>query len=358
MAPRDTKTRTSADETTTMADENFRTTLPKSQNIVQLQVKNIVVPEELRKSRADALSSLETSLKNGSIADMDSNLAILYSTLKADGIFVPIRVYQPPKSSTTSYTLSEGLLRLEIFKKLYPTNRIPAIIEPYDKDILHRAFIGNMAREDYTLPELAQWINYLKKDNKENDYSIHVKYHIPRSRIACALFSTSEKYKDLLSRYPETAITVLERINTALKPEGEYMQNTTARSFILDHLRGQEGARVSKGFLDSLLYDAMELIRVSGGTADRATVDTNTTPADASSAYKRESTPATFYRELTLEPAFYEELSNRIQSALKNKIVQPDDISITIRIKKQALAALTNKEVDEVKSLDIEDWLK
>jgi len=340
-----------------MADD-FRTTLPKTQNVVQLQLKDITIPQILLDARDKTISALDASLNDGSLLDMDSNLAILYSAMKSDGIFVPIHVYQTPEN-TTSYILSEGLLRFKIYQKLYPKSRIPAIIESYDKDILHRAFIGNMARVDYTYPELAQWIKYLVEHSKESEHSIHVKYHIPRSRITCALFSATNEYKALLDKYPETAITVLERINTALKSTSDYMQNPVARSFVLDHLKGHEGTQVSKGFLDSLLFDALKLIDGDSDTNNpEITEDTDSSSVPSSRSAPSSSTPSAFYRELTLPSTLYNELSSRIQKAIKDRVMQLDDISITVRIKKEALAALTDKDVDTVKSLDIEEWLK
>ena len=345
-----------------MTDENFKITLPKSQNIIQIQLKDITVPPLLLNARADTLSALDASLKSGNIADMDSNLAILYNTLKSDGIFVPIRVYTTPKNPN-SYMLTEGLLRLKIFENLYPKSRLPAIVDAYDKDILHRAFIGNMAREDYTLPELAQWINFLLSgDNSdENRHSIHTKYHIPRSRITCALFSTSESYKKLLSKYPETSITVLERIYTALKPTSDYMRHPPARSFVLDHLKNLEGSRVSKGLLDSLLSDALDLVKKSGSDSSNASGYGTTKSNDTSTPQvttEEPEAPPIFYRERTLPSTLYNALSSKIQNAIKNAIIQPDDISVTVRIRKEALATLLDKDVDRVNSLDIEEWLK
>jgi hypothetical protein len=332
--------------------DNLRVTLPKTQNVVQIPLKSIKIPQILLDARAETLSALASSLEDTNF--IDSNLAILYSTLKTDGIFVPIQVHPDPKDRF-KYVLTEGLLRLKIFQTLYPKSTIPAVIVPYDANLLHRAFVGNMAREDYALPELASWINFLMKngeDSAENRNSIHIKYHVPRSRIACALFSISPAYQKLLLKYPETSVSVLERISRALDPSSQYMLNSIAKSFVLDHLKNLEGQRVSKGFLDSLLYDALEQI------TDADTPTTKRKEETGKAKTKNQMPPPVFYREISIPAEAYERTASKIQKAIDDNLLLATDVILTLRISKEAIAKLTDRPVEEVNGSHIEDWLK
>ncbi|WCE94932.1 ParB N-terminal domain-containing protein [Acidithiobacillus ferriphilus] len=326
----------------------------KTIEVIHLTINSISIPPILQQARAQTLSTIENS---NNIEDLDSNLSILYKAIKDYGLYEPIKVYSK-KGKGTSYELAEGLLRFAIFKKLKISTKIPAVVIEQE-DALHRAFIGNMAREDYSLPELAAWINHLIS-NGETENSIFTKFHIPRTRITHALFSITPEYEDLLRKYPETAITTLKRIQTAMASDSPYMQNPITRNTLLTTLKSLEGQSVPKSIIDSQLEDAKKVVDSTVLSGDGKTTYTR---ADSSSVYTKNNdskdppAPPVFYREATVTMDTFINSVAKIDEAIKKHNIAPDDIKVTIQITKQATAKLVNKEEQYVNNYDIVKWL-
>jgi predicted XRE-type DNA-binding protein len=326
----------------------------KTIEVIQITINSISIPPILQQARAQTLSTIENA-KN--IEDLDSNLSILYKAIKDYGLYEPIKVYRK-KGKGTSYELAEGLLRLAIYKNLKTSTHIPAVVVDQD-DALHRAFIGNMAREDYSLPELAAWINHLIS-NGENENSIFTKFHIPRTRITHALFSITQEYEDLLRKYPETSITTLKRIQTAIAGDSPYMQNPITRNTLLTILKNSEDRTIRKSIIDSLLEDTKKVIDSTvlseDGHATYARPDPSSVSAKIIDA-KEPPVPPVFYREATVTMDTFINSVSKIDEAIKIHNIAQDDIMVTIHITKQATAKLVNKEEQSVSNYDIEKWL-
>ena len=326
----------------------------KTIEVIELTINSISIPPILQQARAQPLSAIENS---NNIEDLDSNLYILYKAIKDYGLYEPIKVYSK-KGKGTSYELAEGLLRFAIFKKLKISTKIPAVVIEQE-DALHRAFIGNMAREDYSLPELAAWIKHLISSG-ETENSIFTKFHIPRTRITHALFSITPEYEDLLRKYPETAITTLKRIHTAMASDSPYMQNAITRNTLLTTLKNLEGHSVPKSIIDSLLEDAKKVIDSTVLSEDGTTTYTRTEPSSASTKNmddKDPPVPPVFYREATVTMNTFINSVAKIENAIKKLNIPQDDIKVTIQMTKQATAKLVNKEEQYVCNHDIEKWL-
>ena len=329
----------------------------KTIEVIQLTINSISIPPILQQARAQALSTIEDAKNISDLKDIDSNLSILYKAIKDYGLYEPIKVYNK-KGKGTSYELAEGLLRFAIFKKLKISTKIPPVVIEQE-DALHRAFIGNMAREDYSLPELAAWINHLIS-NGETENSIFTKFHIPRTRITHALFSITPEYEDLLRKYPETAITTLKRIQTAMASDSPYMQNPITRNTLLTTLKSLEGQSVPKSIIDSQLEDAKKVVDSTVLSGDGKTTYTR---ADSSSVYTKNNdskdppAPPVFYREATVTMDTFINSVAKIDEAIKKHNIAPDDIKVTIQITKQATAKLVNKEEQYVNNYDIVKWL-
>jgi ParB-like nuclease domain. len=326
----------------------------KTIEVIELTINSISIPPILQQARAQPLSAIENS---NNIEDLDSNLYILYKAIKDYGLYEPIKVYSK-KGKGTSYELAEGLLRFAIYKKLKISTKIPAVVIEQE-DALHRAFIGNMAREDYSLPELAAWIKHLISSG-ETENSIFTKFHIPRTRITHALFSITPEYEDLLRKYPETAITTLKRIHTAMASDSPYMQNAITRNTLLTTLKNLEGHSVPKSIIDSLLEDAKKVIDSTVLSEDGTTTYTRTEPSSASTKNmddKDPPVPPVFYREATVTMNTFINSVAKIENAIKKLNIPQDDIKVTIQMTKQATAKLVNKEEQYVCNHDIEKWL-
>lgn len=333
------------------------TASPHAQNVVPILIKSIKIPQILLDSRSESLASVSAFLKSNK-SFMDSNISILFNSLRDDGVFAPIQVYRE-KGKTTSYVLTEGLLRLKIYEELKKSTNIPAIIVPYDADILHRAFIGNMAREDYSLPELAAWIIQLT-GNGETENSLFTRFHIPRTRIVHALFSVTPEYIKLLSKYPETAITTLHRIHTATDADSIYMVNPITRKVLLDTLQSLEGHSVPKSIIDTLLYDANQVIINTVLLEDGKTTYERADKSSVSTTSNDDKAPLelpVFYREATVTMDTFISSVAKIEEAIKKYNIAQDDIKVTIQITKQATAKLVHKEEQSVSNYDIEKWL-
>ena len=326
----------------------------KTIEVIELTINSISIPPILQQARAQPLSAIENS---NNIEDLDSNLYILYKAIKDYGLYEPIKVYSK-KGKGTSYELAEGLLRFAIYKKLKISTKIPAVVIQQE-DALHRAFIGNMAREDYSLPELAAWIKHLISSG-ETENSIFTKFHIPRTRITHALFSITPEYEDLLRKYPETAITTLKRIHTAMASDSPYMQNAITRNTLLTTLKNLEGHSVPKSIIDSLLEDAKKVIDSTVLSEDGTTTYTRAEPSSASTKNmddKDPPVPPVFYREATVTMNTFINSVAKIENAIKKLNIPQDDIKVTIQMTKQATAKLVNKEEQYVCNHDIEKWL-
>ncbi len=326
----------------------------KTIEVIELTINSISIPPILQQARAQPLSAIENS---NNIEDLDSNLYILYKAIKDYGLYEPIKVYSK-KGKGTSYELAEGLLRFAIYKKLKISTKIPAVVIEQE-DALHRAFIGNMAREDYSLPELAAWIKHLISSG-ETENSIFTKFHIPRTRITHALFSITPEYEDLLRKYPETAITTLKRIHTAMASDSPYMQNAITRNTLLTTLKNLEGHSVPKSIIDSLLEDAKKVIDSTVLSEDGTTTYTRAEPSSASTKNmddKDPPVPPVFYREATVTMNTFINSVAKIENAIKKLNIPQDDIKVTIQMTKQATAKLVNKEEQYVCNHDIEKWL-
>ena len=326
----------------------------KTIEVIELTINSISIPPILQQARAQPLSAIENS---NNIEDLDSNLYILYKAIKDYGLYEPIKVYSK-KGKGTSYELAEGLLRFAIYKKLKISTKIPAVVIEQE-DALHRAFIGNMAREDYSLPELAAWIKHLISSG-ETENSIFTKFHIPRTRITHALFSITPEYEDLLRKYPETAITTLKRIHTAMASDSPYMQNAITRNTLLTTLKNLEGHSVPKSIIDSLLEDAKKVIDSTVLSGDGKTTYTGAEPSSASTKNmddKDPPVPPVFYREATVTMNTFINSVAKIENAIKKLNIPQDDIKVTIQMTKQATAKLVNKEEQYVCNHDIEKWL-
>lgn len=326
----------------------------KTIEVIELTINSISIPPILQQARAQPLSAIENS---NNIEDLDSNLYILYKAIKDYGLYEPIKVYSK-KGKGTSYELAEGLLRFAIYKKLKISTKIPAVVIEQE-DALHRAFIGNMAREDYSLPELAAWIKHLISSG-ETENSIFTKFHIPRTRITHALFSITPEYEELLRKYPETAITTLKRIHTAMASDSPYMQNAITRNTLLTTLKNLEGHSVPKSIIDSLLEDAKKVIDSTVLSEDGTTTYTRTEPSSASTKNmddKDPPVPPVFYREATVTMNTFINSVAKIENAIKKLNIPQDDIKVTIQMTKQATAKLVNKEEQYVCNHDIEKWL-
>lgn len=326
----------------------------KTIEVIELTINSISIPPILQQARAQPLSAIENS---NNIEDLDSNLYILYKAIKDYGLYEPIKVYSK-KGKGTSYELAEGLLRFAIYKKLKISTKIPAVMIEQE-DALHRAFIGNMAREDYSLPELAAWIKHLISSG-ETENSIFTKFHIPRTRITHALFSITPEYEDLLRKYPETAITTLKRIHTAMASDSPYMQNAITRNTLLTTLKNLEGHSVPKSIIDSLLEDAKKVIDSTVLSGDGKTTYTGAEPSSASTKNmddKDPPVPPVFYREATVTMNTFINSVAKIENAIKKLNIPQDDIKVTIQMTKQATAKLVNKEEQYVCNHDIEKWL-
>lgn len=325
----------------------------KTIEVIELTINSISIPPILQQARAQPLSAIENS---NNIEDLDSNLYILYKAIKDYGLYEPIKVYSK-KGKGTSYELAEGLLRFAIYKKLKISTKIPAVVIEQE-DALHRAFIGNMAREDYSLPELAAWIKHLISSG-ETENSIFTKFHIPRTRITHALFSITPEYEDLLRKYPETAITTLKRIQTAIASDSPYMQNPITRNTLLTTLKNLEGHSVPKSIIDSLLEDAKKVIDSTVLSGDGKTTYTGAEPSSASTKNmddKDPPVPPVFYREATVTMNTFINSVAKIENAIKKLNIPQDDIKVTIQMTKQATAKLVNKEEQYVCNHDIEKW--
>lgn len=326
----------------------------KTIEVIELTINSISIPPILQQARAQPLSAIENS---NNIEDLDSNLYILYKAIKDYGLYEPIKVYSK-KGKGTSYELAEGLLRFAIYKKLKISTKIPAVMIEQE-DALHRAFIGNMAREDYSLPELAAWIKHLISSG-ETENSIFTKFHIPRTRITHALFSITPEYEDLLRKYPETAITTLKRIHAAMASDSPYMQNPITRNTLLTTLKNLEGHSVPKSIIDSLLEDAKKVIDSTVLSGDGKTTYTGAEPSSASTKNmddKDPPVPPVFYREATVTMNTFINSVAKIENAIKKLNIPQDDIKVTIQMTKEATAKLVNKEEQYVCNHDIEKWL-
>jgi hypothetical protein len=326
----------------------------KTIEVIELTINSISIPPILQQARAQPLSAIENS---NNIEDLDSNLYILYKAIKDYGLYEPIKVYSK-KGKGTSYELAEGLLRFAIYKKLKISTKIPAVVIEQE-DALHRAFIGNMAREDYSLPELAAWIKHLISSG-ETENSIFTKFHIPRTRITHALFSITPEYEDLLRKYPETAITTLKRIHTAMASDSPYMQNPITRNTLLTTLKNLEGHSVPKSIIDSQLEDAKKVLDSTVLSEDGKTTYTRAEPSSASTKNmddKDPPVPPVFYREATVTMNTFINSVAKIENAIKKLNIPQDDIKVTIQMTKQATAKLVNKEEQYVCNHDIEKWL-
>ena len=326
----------------------------KTIEVIELTINSISIPPILQQARAQPLSAIENS---NNIEDLDSNLYILYKAIKDYGLYEPIKVYSK-KGKGTSYELAEGLLRFAIYKKLKISTKIPAVVIQQE-DALHRAFIGNMAREDYSLPELAAWIKHLISSG-ETENSIFTKFHIPRTRITHALFSITPEYEDLLRKYPETAITTLKRIHTAMASDSPYMQNAITRNTLLTTLKNLEGHSVPKSIIDSQLEDAKKVLDTTVLSEDGKTTYTRAEPSSASTKNmddKDPPVPPVFYREATVTMNTFINSVAKIENAIKKLNIPQDDIKVTIQMTKQATAKLVNKEEQYVCNHDIEKWL-
>ena len=326
----------------------------KTIEVIELTINSISIPPILQQARAQPLSAIENS---NNIEDLDSNLYILYKAIKDYGLYEPIKVYSK-KGKGTSYELAEGLLRFAIYKKLKISTKIPAVVIEQE-DALHRAFIGNMAREDYSLPELAAWIKHLISSG-ETENSIFTKFHIPRTRITHALFSITPEYEDLLRKYPETAITTLKRIHTAMASDSPYMQNPITRNTLLTTLKNLEGHSVPKSIIDSQLEDAKKVLDTTVLSEDGKTTYTRAEPSSASTKNmddKDPPVPPVFYREATVTMNTFINSVAKIENAIKKLNIPQDDIKVTIQMTKQATAKLVNKEEQYVCNHDIEKWL-
>ena len=326
----------------------------KTIEVIELTINSISIPPILQQARAQPLSAIENA---NNIEDLDSNLYILYKAIKDYGLYEPIKVYSK-KGKGTSYELAEGLLRFAIYKKLKISTKIPAVVIEQE-DALHRAFIGNMAREDYSLPELAAWIKHLISSG-ETENSIFTKFHIPRTRITHALFSITPEYEDLLRKYPETAITTLKRIHTAMASDSPYMQNPITRNTLLTTLKNLEGHSVPKSIIDSQLEDAKKVLDTTVLSEDGKTTYTRAEPSSASTKNmddKDPPVPPVFYREATVTMNTFINSVAKIENAIKKLNIPQDDIKVTIQMTKQATAKLVNKEEQYVCNHDIEKWL-
>ena len=329
----------------------------KTIEVIELTINSISIPPILQQARAQTLSVIENSKTISDLEALDSNLYILYKAIESYGLYEPIKVYRE-KGKGTSYELAEGLLRFAIFKKLKISTKIPAVVIEQE-DALHRAFIGNMAREDYSLPELAAWIKHLITSG-ETENSIFNKFHIPRTRITHTLFSITPEYEELLRKYPETAITTLKRIHTAMASDSPYMLNPITRNTLLTTLRNLEGHSVPKSIIDSLLEDAKKVVDSTVLSEDGKRTYTRAEPSSASTKNmddKDPPVPPVFYREATVTMDTFINSVAKIDEAIKKYNITQSDIKVTIQITKQASAKLVNKEEQYVSNHDIEKWL-
>lgn len=328
----------------------------KTIEVIELTINSISIPPILQQARAQTLSVIENAKTISDLEDLDSNLYILYKAIESYGLYEPIKVYRG-KGKGTSYELAEGLLRFAIYKKLKISTKIPAVVIEQE-DALNRAFIGNMAREDYSLPELAAWIKHLISSG-ETENSIFIKFHIPRTRITHALFSITTEYEELLRKYPETAITTLKRIQTAIASDSSYMKNPITRNTLLTTLKGLEGRSVSKSIIDSQLEDAKKVVDSTVSSEDGKTTYTGE-PSSASTKNndsKDPPEPPIFYREATVTMDTFINSVVKIEKAIKEHKMAQDDVKVTIHITKQATAMLVNKDEQYVCNHDIEKWL-
>ena len=215
-----------------------------------------------------------------------------------------------------------------------------------------------MAREDYSLPELAAWIKHLISSG-ETENSIFIKFHIPRTRITHALFSITTEYEELLRKYPETAITTLKRIQTAIASDSSYMKNPITRNTLLTTLKGLEGRSVSKSIIDAQSEDSKKVVDSTVSSEDGKTTYTGE-PSSASTKNndsKDPPEPPIFYREATVTMDTFINSVVKIEKAIKEHKMAQDDVKVTIHITKQATAMLVNKDEQYVCNHDIEKWL-